>query len=104
MTTAPTIEHVPAERGDGSGELVVRGEDGALLGELTWVMRPAPEGSEDRRPVMVILHTGVREGLRGGGWAGKLVDEAVALAEREGWAVLPQCSYAAHRIAKRAAG
>lgn len=45
--------------------------------------------------VMTITHTAVPPELRGRGIAAVLVHEAFALASKQGWRVLPACSYAA---------
>lgn len=45
--------------------------------------------------VMTITHTGVPPEVGGRGIAAALVQEALATARREGWRVVPACSYAA---------
>ncbi|MFT3806285.1 GNAT family N-acetyltransferase [Arenimonas sp.] len=45
--------------------------------------------------VMRIVHTGVPMPLEGQGIASALVKAALATARREGWKVVPACSYAA---------
>lgn len=45
--------------------------------------------------VMTITHTGVPPALRGRGIAAVLVREAFAVARKQGWRVMPACSYAA---------
>ncbi|RUL69580.1 GNAT family N-acetyltransferase [Dyella choica] len=47
-----------------------------------------------RGPVMTITHTGVPEQVGGRGIAGELVRTALETARREGWRVVPACSYA----------
>ena len=42
---------------------------------------------------MIFTHTYVPPALRGKGWAGKLIEAGLSHAEREGWKVVPQCSY-----------
>lgn len=44
--------------------------------------------------VMTITHTGVPEQVGGRGIAGELVRTALDTARREGWRVVPACSYA----------
>jgi predicted GNAT family acetyltransferase len=44
--------------------------------------------------VMTITHTGVPEQVGGRGIAGELVRTALDTARREGWKVVPACSYA----------
>ena len=44
--------------------------------------------------VMVLVHTGVREALRGTGSARKLVMAAVEAARAEGFRLRPECKYA----------
>lgn len=44
--------------------------------------------------VMTITHTGVPEQVGGRGIAGELVRAALEAARREGWKVVPACSYA----------
>ncbi|OOG50200.1 GNAT family N-acetyltransferase [Rhodanobacter sp. C01] len=45
--------------------------------------------------VMTITHTGVPPAVGGRGIASALVQEAFATARREGWKVVPACSYSA---------
>lgn len=45
--------------------------------------------------VMTITHTGVPPALRGRGIAAVLVRDAFAVARKQGWRVMPACSYAA---------
>ncbi len=45
---------------------------------------------------MTITHTGVPTSLRGGGIAGELTAFALEEARKQGWTVVPACSYAAH--------
>lgn len=47
-----------------------------------------------------IVHTGVPPEIGGRGIAAVLVGAALTLARRNGWKVLPQCSYAAAFIAR----
>lgn len=44
--------------------------------------------------VMTIMHTGVPEEVGGRGIASELVRTALETARREGWKVVPACSYA----------
>lgn len=67
------------------------GPDGALLAEITF---PEKEG------VAVIDHTFVHESLRGQGVARKLMEEAVAAIEAQGWKVGASCSYAVSWLEK----
>jgi predicted GNAT family acetyltransferase len=55
-------------------------------GELDYVLR----GS-----VMTITHTGVPPAIGGRGVAAELTRVALETARREGWTVVPACSYAA---------
>ncbi len=71
---APHIEHIPSH------------QEGEVVGEMTWVWSDAT--------TMDIVHTGVRDVLRGGGWARKLVMRGVAYAREHGVRILPHCSYA----------
>lgn len=45
---------------------------------------------------MTITHTGVPASLRGRGIAGELTTFALEAARKQGWDVVPACSYAAH--------
>lgn len=45
--------------------------------------------------VMIIVHTGVPVRVGGRGIAAALVQAALDVARREGWGVVPACSYAA---------
>ena len=45
--------------------------------------------------IMTITHTGVPPAVEGRGIAAALVRAAFELARREGWRVIPACSYAA---------
>lgn len=47
-----------------------------------------------RDKVMTITHTGVPSEVGGRGIAGELVRTALDTARREGWKVVPACSYA----------
>jgi predicted GNAT family acetyltransferase len=44
--------------------------------------------------IMTITHTGVPEAVGGRGIAGELVRAAFETARKEGWKVVPACSYA----------
>lgn len=44
--------------------------------------------------VMTIVHTGVPQAIGGRGIAAALTAAALAVARREGWTVVPACSYA----------
>ena len=69
-------------------------KDGAALGEMTWrKVRGPTDGA-----VMDIVHTGVRDALKGQGWARRLVNRGVREARERGWTILPHCSYARHVI------
>lgn len=60
--------------------------------ELTFTRRGGDRISAD--------HTGAPEALRGTGAAGALVDALVADARKEGFRIVPLCSYVAARYAK----
>jgi len=53
--------------------------------------------------VMTITHTGVPEQVGGRGIAGALMQTAFDTARREGWRVVPACSYAQVWIARHPA-
>jgi hypothetical protein len=79
---APHIELVPSKAG---GEWVIF-QHGETLGEMTFL--------QPDEKTIDIVHTGVREALRGGGWARKLVHRGVAYARAHDLKILPHCSYA----------
>ncbi|MDQ1901741.1 GNAT family N-acetyltransferase [Paracoccus sp. WLY502] len=60
--------------------------------ELTFTRRGKGQVSAD--------HTGAPEALRGTGAAAALVDAMVADARRQGFRIVPLCSYVADRLAK----
>ncbi|MGH8214966.1 MAG: GNAT family N-acetyltransferase [Rhodanobacteraceae bacterium] len=60
-------------------------------GELDYVLH---EGGS-RGGVMTITHTGVPPAIGGRGVAAELTRVALETARREGWKVVPACSYAA---------
>lgn len=51
---------------------------------------------------MTITHTGVPDAVGGRGIAGELTRFALATARREGWTVVPACSYAREFFARHA--
>ena len=63
--------------------------DEELLGELTYEMASPT--------VMAVLHTGVRDQLKGTGAARKLVNECVSYARESGFKIMPFCPYV-HRV------
>jgi len=72
----------------GRGGFVIRNPDGGepeFWAEMTYRWQ---------NETMVIVHTGVREMLRGQGIARKLVLEGVAAARSEGFLIEPICPYA----------
>jgi predicted GNAT family acetyltransferase len=82
--SAPIIEH-------SEGVYFVANPDqpSRYLAEMTY---------EWRDGVMAILHTGVREALRGQGVAGHLLARAVADARHQGVKILPLCEYVRGRF------
>lgn len=67
-------------------------------GELDYTVH---EGGR-RGSVMTITHTGVPPAIGGRGVAAELTRFALETARREGWAVVPACSYAAAFIRRHA--
>jgi predicted GNAT family acetyltransferase len=59
-------------------------------GELDYTLRE----SGLREDVMTITHTGVPPAIGGRGVAAELTRVALETARREGWTVVPACSYA----------
>jgi predicted GNAT family acetyltransferase len=57
---------------------------------------------ELRDQIMTITHTGVPEAAGGRGIAGDLTQFALDTARREGWKIIPVCSYAARYIQNHA--
>lgn len=49
---------------------------------------------------MIFTHTYVPLALRGKGLAGKLIEAGLSHAEREGWKVVPRCSYVGAYLAR----
>lgn len=73
---------------DGRGAFVVYNREGhnpPFFAEMTWEWRDGK---------MVILHTGVRDELRGQGAGRKLVLAAVEAARAEGFSIVAECPYA----------
>ncbi|MFT8316772.1 MAG: GNAT family N-acetyltransferase [Sporolactobacillus sp.] len=66
-------------------------EDGHLAGEVTY--------SFYHPDVISLDHTYVDPALRGQHLAGQLVQAVVDKAKREGWKIIPACSYAKARFA-----
>ncbi|WP_347137796.1 GNAT family N-acetyltransferase [Paracoccus sp. SSK6] len=74
------------------GRYVARMAGVEAQAELTFTRRGPERISAD--------HTGAPEALRGTGAAGALVDAMVADARKEGFRIVPLCSYVAARYAK----
>lgn len=68
------------------GEYLVSIGPGEAAGKLTWTQRGDARDAE---------HTIVPPELRGQGIAGRLVDALVRDARREGFKIIPSCSYVA---------
>lgn len=66
--------------------VVLYGEDGALLAEITY-----PDIAQD---AVEIDHTFVDESLRGQGIAGKMMEAAAEFLKKQDKKVLPTCTYA----------
>ena len=82
MTDAITITH--SEDGSkGRYEAHVAGQDGA--GELTYSRTSADK--------IIANHTGVDDSLRGTGVGKALIERLVADARKEGFTIVPACSY-----------
>lgn len=82
-----------------SDEFVVKREDSASTGRYVVYL---PDGSEaemtyrkSARGTMSIDHTGVPPAYRGDGIAMKLVLAGIADAQKEGFKIVPLCSYVA---------
>lgn len=71
------------------GEYIAQTEDGSHAGKLTWTLRGEARDAE---------HTIVPPEMRGRGVAGKLVDALIRDARREGFAIVPTCSYVAKQF------
>lgn len=85
------IEHRIEEDNVHGGFYII--QDGEQLAEMTYRM----EGQN----VMAILHTGVRDALRGQGVAGKLLEAALTHVRNNQLTVRPICSYVAGVFDKR---
>lgn len=85
-----TITHHPAEDGK-SGEYRARIEGSDTVGRLTWKAR---DGAR------LVDHTLVPREIGGRGVAAQLVDAVVIDARREGFRIIPQCSYVARKFAE----
>lgn len=75
------IQHQPRSHGG----LFLATEGGAVIGEMTYDLRPGGP--------MEIDHTWVTPAWRGGGVAQGLVDAGVAFARANGLKIRPICSY-----------
>ncbi|WP_099157661.1 GNAT family N-acetyltransferase [Virgibacillus ndiopensis] len=62
------------------------------IAEITFV------SDEDQN--IIVDHTFVSDELRGDGVAGKLVEKVVNYAREEGKKIIPECSYAKHKMEK----
>jgi predicted GNAT family acetyltransferase len=82
VTEAPPVD----VRDDREHHRFVAERDGALA-ELVYRERPGE---------LVLVHTEVPDALAGHGIGGRLVQAALARAEREGLTVLPWCPFARH--------
>ena len=82
MDNAITISHTESESG-GRYEARVQGRSGE--GRLTYKRMSPTRIAAD--------HTGVDDSLRGTGVAKVLVERLVADARREGFTIVPQCSF-----------
>jgi hypothetical protein len=71
------------------GEYVAQTGDGSRAGKLTWTLRGEARDAE---------HTIVPPEMHGRGIAGKLVDALIRDAKREGFAIIPSCSYVAKQF------
>ena len=69
----------------GRGIFFIPGPSDEFLGELTYEMTSPT--------VMAVLHTGVRDQLKGKGAARRLVDECVSYARESGLKIMPLCPY-----------
>ena len=73
-------------RDDDRGMFYFEGQpDTEPVGELTYEMTSST--------VMAVLHTGVRDQLKGKGAARRLVDECVSYARQSGLKIMPLCPY-----------
>ncbi len=68
---------------------------GAYRAELPGAGRPAELTWRALGPLRIADHTFVPPEMRGGGVAQQLVEALVADARREGFKIVPQCSYVA---------
>ncbi|MEO6092244.1 MAG: GNAT family N-acetyltransferase [Novosphingobium sp.] len=75
------------QNGD-AGEYHAHVAGSALIGRLTWTERPNPAGT-----ARAAEHTLVPPPIGNRGIAARLVEEMVADARREGFKILPLCSY-----------
>lgn len=71
------------------GEYVAQTEDGTHAGKLTWTLRGEARDAE---------HTIVPHEMRGRGIAGLLVKALIRDAQREGFEIIPSCSYVARQF------
>ena len=71
------------------GEYLASTADGTDAGKLTWTLRGNARDAE---------HTLVPSAMRGKGIAAKLVDALIRDARREGFKIVPTCSYVAKQF------
>lgn len=76
----------------GENKFFVGGDEKAPLAEITYRL------SENQQ--LVVEHTYVSDELRGEGIAGKLVEQVVNYARRNGMKVRSECSYAKNKLEK----
>ena len=69
-----------------SGAYLAVGASGTEAGKLTWTLR---DGARDAQHTIVPSH------MRGHGIAARLVDALIEDARREGFTIIPSCSYVA---------
>lgn len=84
-------EQIEIERRDRvtHGEYLASDQSGEDAGKLTWTLRGNARDAE---------HTLVPSRMRGKGIAGKLVDALIRDARREGFKIVPSCSYVAKQF------
>lgn len=74
----------PIER-EGNALVIREKSNHKKLAEITWL--------DEGGPFVIADHTWVDDSLRGGGFAGKLLDALVAEIKKEKKFIQPQCSY-----------
>lgn len=87
---ADRIEIETSNQGD-HGTYLARDGNGGEAGKLTWTLR---DGARDAQ------HTIVSPQMRGHGIAARLVDALIEDARREGFTVIPSCSYVEAQFAR----